>query len=43
VKIIDLKVSNSLVNIETFGKEIFEIDVLENYPNGAILNVLGYR
>ncbi|WP_395057277.1 SDR family NAD(P)-dependent oxidoreductase [Flavobacterium sp.] len=42
-RFIDLKESNSLVSIETIGKEIFEIDRLENYPNGAVLNVSEYR
>lgn len=42
-RFIDLKESNSLVNIETIGKEIFEIDSLNNYPNGAVLNVSDYR
>ncbi|EKT3964792.1 SDR family NAD(P)-dependent oxidoreductase [Flavobacterium psychrophilum] len=42
-RFIDLKESNSLINIETIGQEIFKIDALENYPNGAILNVSDYR
>jgi benzil reductase ((S)-benzoin forming) len=42
-RFIDLKESNSLVNIETIGQEIFEIDALGNYLNGAILNVSDYR
>jgi benzil reductase ((S)-benzoin forming) len=42
-RFIDLKDSNSLANIETIGQEIFEIDALGNYPNGAILNVADYR
>ncbi|MEO8235161.1 MAG: SDR family NAD(P)-dependent oxidoreductase [Flavobacterium sp.] len=42
-RFVDLKESNSLVNIETVGQEIFEMDRLENYPNGAILNVSDYR
>ena len=42
-RFLDLKESNSLVNIETIGQEIFEIDASENYPNGAVLNVADYR
>jgi benzil reductase ((S)-benzoin forming) len=42
-RFIDLKESSSLVNTEDIGKEIFEIDSLDNYPNGAILNVSDYR
>ncbi|EKT4499010.1 SDR family NAD(P)-dependent oxidoreductase [Flavobacterium psychrophilum] len=42
-RFIDLKESNSLINIETIGQEIFKIDALENYPNGAILTVSDYR
>ncbi|WP_134385255.1 SDR family NAD(P)-dependent oxidoreductase [Flavobacterium psychrophilum] len=42
-RFIDLKESNSLINIETIGQEIFKIDALENYPNGAILNFSDYR
>ncbi|MFM9988938.1 SDR family NAD(P)-dependent oxidoreductase [Flavobacterium sp.] len=42
-RFIDLKESSSLVNIEDIGKEIFEIDSRDNYPNGAILNVSDYR
>ncbi|AIJ38572.1 SDR family NAD(P)-dependent oxidoreductase [Flavobacterium psychrophilum] len=42
-RFIDLKESNSLINIETIGQEIFKIDTLENYPNGAILTVSDYR
>ena len=42
-RFIDLKESNALVNIETIGHEIFEIDISENYSNGAILNVSDYR
>ncbi|MEO8516086.1 MAG: SDR family NAD(P)-dependent oxidoreductase [Flavobacterium sp.] len=42
-RFLDLKASNSLVAIETVGKEIFTIDQLENYANGALLNVSDYR
>ncbi len=42
-RFIDLKESNSLVSIETIGQEIYTIDQLDNYPNGAILNVTDYR
>ena len=42
-RFIDLKESNSLANVETIGQEIFEIDMLEDYPNGAILKVSDYR
>jgi benzil reductase ((S)-benzoin forming) len=42
-RFLDLKASGSLVTIETIGKEIFAIDLAENYQNGAILNVADYR
>lgn len=42
-RFLDLKASNSLATIQTVGQEIFAIDQLENYPNGAILNVADYR
>ncbi|WP_395047384.1 SDR family NAD(P)-dependent oxidoreductase [Flavobacterium sp.] len=42
-RFIDLKESNFLVKINTVGQEIFGIDSLENYQNGAILNVSDYR
>jgi len=38
-RFIDLKESDSLGNIETVGKEIYAIDHLEDYPNGALLNI----
>lgn len=42
-RFLDLKESDSLGTIENVGREIFNIDQLENYPNGAILNVADYR
>lgn len=42
-RFLDLKTANSLVAIDTVGKEIFAIDQLENYANGALLNVADYR
>ena len=42
-RFIDFKQSNALISIEIIGQEIFAIDALENYPNGAVLNVSDYR
>jgi benzil reductase ((S)-benzoin forming) len=42
-RFIDYKESGSLVDIETVGKKIFMIDQLNNYENGAILNISEYR
>lgn len=42
-RFLDLKESGSLVAIKAIGKEIYAIDLAENYENGAILNVADYR
>lgn len=42
-KFVNYKETNTLVDVEAVGKEIYDIDVFGKYHNGTVLNVSDYR